>query len=144
MREFHVLLVEDNPAFRSTLRKTLGERFPGIHVQEASDPSQALLKIHALVPDMVFMDINLAGENGIKLTGRIKPGLVDTSIVILSVHDLPEDRDAAYRNGADGFISKASETFMSDVLSKVEAALSRDPTRPIASRTQQFNAFFSS
>ena len=105
-----ILLVEDDSIFRLTLRTLLESRFPGLRLDEARDGEEALVKINACLPDLIFIDIQLPGKNGLEITKRVKdlhPGVV---IIILTGHDLPEYREAAYDRGANHFLSKHSST----------------------------------
>ncbi|MEA2078693.1 MAG: response regulator transcription factor [Pseudomonadota bacterium] len=122
---FSTLLVEDNENFRQLLSDTLLKRFPAIDVEESNDGEDALCKMEYLRPDIIFMDIRLPGENGLELTRKIKQVYEYTVIVILTGHDLPEYRQRAFRNGADCFISKDSDTCMEDILARVEGAMVR-------------------
>ena len=121
---FSMLVVEDSTEFRGELTCLLSQHFPNIRVEEAEDGEVALEKVNLLVPDMVFMDIKLPGDNGITLTKHIKMAFDGVIIVILSSYDMPEYRQAAFRNGADCFITKGSASCMSDVLARVEGTLS--------------------
>lgn len=117
------LLVEDNASFRQLLADTLLTHFPAIDVEEARDGKDALCKVEYQRPDIIFMDIKLPGENGLELTRKIKETYGYIVIVILTGHDLPEYRQQAFRNGADCFISKGSNTCMEDLLARVEGVL---------------------
>ncbi len=115
----YILLVEDDAMFRLTLRKILNSRFPSVHLDEAVNGEEALVKINESLPDLVFMDIKLPGENGLEITRRLKdlfPGVV---VVILTSYDLPEYRHAAYERGANHFLSKHSST-TEEILGLVE------------------------
>ena len=110
MRPFRTLLVEDNAAFRQTLFDILSAQFPSIVIEEAADGKEAFQKIDSVLPNLIFMDIKLPGENGLQLTQRIKakhPGVI---IIMLTSYDLPEYREAAYQYGANYFIVKGSST----------------------------------
>lgn len=118
-----ILLVEDDNIFRLTLRKILESRFPSLLFEEAKDGKEALGMINTSLPDLIFMDIKLPGENGLDLTRRVKalyPGVV---IIILTSHDLPEYRQAAYERGANHFLSKHTST-TEDILELVETITS--------------------
>ena len=80
-------------------------------------------KLGILQPDLVFMDIKLPDANGVGLTKDIKLERAGVVVVILSSYDLPEYRQAAFRAGADCFISKDSPTCMEDILARVNGAL---------------------
>ena len=116
------LLVEDNVAFRESLRETLHSRFPAIGVAEAGDGEEALREIEACVPDLIFMDIKLPGENGLSLTKRIKTAHPDVVVVILTSYDLPEYREAAFQYHANHFIAKTSVS--TKIVEVVESILS--------------------
>jgi DNA-binding NarL/FixJ family response regulator len=116
------LLVEDNVAFRESLKETLHSRFPAMGVMEAGDGEQALQKIEALPPDLVFMDIKLPGENGLSLTKKIKAAYPNVVVVILTSYDLPEYREAAFQYHANYFIAKASVS--TKIVEVVESILS--------------------
>ncbi|HYQ70441.1 MAG TPA: response regulator [Gammaproteobacteria bacterium] len=120
---FSALLVEDNENFRQMLSDVLLLRFSTIDVQVASDGKDALSKIGDLHPDIILMDIHLPGENGLELTRKIKQVHTDIVVVILTGHDLPEYRQRAFRNGADCFIPKSSDTCMEDVMARIEGAM---------------------
>ena len=102
------LIVEDNADFRRTFKEALGKRFPHLVIEEAADGNEAMQKIEAFLPDMLFMDIRLPGESGLELTKRIKENYPGIVVIILTNYDLPEYRNAAYDGGADYFIPKAS------------------------------------
>jgi DNA-binding NarL/FixJ family response regulator len=100
--------VEDNGLFRQTLRESLQKSFPKIAVNEAAEGGEALQKVDGFIPDLVFMDIRLPGENGLELTKKIKATHPDITIFILTDYDTPEYRKAASQCGADRFIHKTS------------------------------------
>ena len=120
---FYILLVEDSIGFRAGLADMLYRHFPAIRVEEAEDGEIALKEICIQSPDLIFMDIKLPGRNGIDLTKHIKVRFTSIVIVILSSYDLPEYRQAAFRNGADCFIAKDSVSCMEDVLARVEGTI---------------------
>jgi DNA-binding NarL/FixJ family response regulator len=80
--------------------------------EEAADGKETLAKIDTFRPAIVFMDIRLPGETGLKLTQKIKELFPAISIVILTSYDFPEYRDAAYQNGADAFLVKGRVTMV--------------------------------
>jgi DNA-binding NarL/FixJ family response regulator len=108
MDKFRVLIVEDNGLFRQALRESLQLSFPWLAVDEATTGVEALRRVKAFSPDLIFMDIRLPGESGLALTDKIKAAYPDIIIFILSNYDAPEYRKAAFRYGADHFIAKDS------------------------------------
>jgi CheY-like chemotaxis protein len=122
---FYALLVEDNAEFRHSLSDILLTYFPLISIDEAGDGIEALSKVEYLRPDIVFMDIQLPGENGLEVTKKIKLVYDYIVIVILTSYDLPEYRQQAFRNGADCFLSKADDSCIEDILARIEGAMDR-------------------
>jgi len=105
---FKTMLIEDNSPFRSVFKEGLKSRFPSMAITEAADSEDALNKIGAVPPDLIFMDIRLPGENGLELTRRIKTDHPEITIIIFTSHNFPEYREAAARYKADYFLSKSS------------------------------------
>ena len=108
MKKFRILIVDDNGPFRQTLRETLQTCFSTIAIDEAADGGEALQKVGAFLPDLIFMDIRLPGENGLELTKKIKATHPNITILILTSYDMPEYREAAFQYGADRFLAKNS------------------------------------
>lgn len=117
-----MLIVDDNALFRESLRDILHVRFPTLSINEAADGDEALAKVEALMPDVVFMDISLPGESGLEVTKKLKSSYPHIVVVVLTNYDLPEYREAAFRNGANYFFSKDAST--QDLLALVERVLS--------------------
>jgi DNA-binding NarL/FixJ family response regulator len=120
---FCTLLVEDSHRFRAATKEMLESNFPSMQLEEAGSGRDALAKLACLQPDLVFMDIKLPDGNGVRLTRNVKSGCAAATVVILSSYDMPEYREAAFRAGADFFISKDSPTCMNEILARVEATL---------------------
>ena len=78
------ILVEDDNGFRQCMKKILSSRYPSIELMEARDGIEAMAKIDLLSPDLIFMDIQLPGKNGLELTRMIKARNANAIIVILS------------------------------------------------------------
>lgn len=120
---FNILLVEDNVTFRRVLKQSLHECFPCMTIAEAVAGEEALRKIDTLLPNLIFMDINLPGENGLELTRKIKATHPETPIIILTSYDVLEYRQAAYESGADSFLVKGSFT-LGELITMVESLIS--------------------
>ena len=112
MKKFRILIVDDNDPFRQLFKKTLRASFPTIAIDEAADGVEALQKVDAFLPDLIFMDIRLPGENGLELTKKIKATHPNITILILTGYDKPEYREAASQYGADRFLVKTSLNHM--------------------------------
>ena len=117
-----ILIVEDNATFRKSLKDLLHTRFPSMEIEEAGDGEKALRKIRAVVPDIIFMDIKLPGENGLQITKKVKAKYPEISIIILTYYDLPEHREAAFQCGANHFLSKCTST--QEIVNLIQSTLS--------------------
>jgi two-component system response regulator NreC len=106
--KFRILIVDDNGPFRQTLKGSLQISFPTVAIDEVADGGEVLQEVDTLVPDLIFMDIKLPRENGLKLTKKIKATHPNIIIFILTSYDIPEYREAAFQSGADRFLAKTS------------------------------------
>ena len=118
-----IILVEDDDNFRLMLKKLLHGQFPLTFIEEAREGMEAMEKIKAFHPDIIFMDIRLPKENGLVLTKKIKELYPQAKVIILTGFDLPEYRQAAVESGASFFASKQTSS-AKDILDFVNIALS--------------------
>ena len=93
-----------------SFKNLLCTRFPSIDVEEAADGKEAFQKIADHVPEIVFMDIKLPGENGLQITKKVKAKYPEIIVIILTYYDSPEHREAAMQCGANHFFSKGAST----------------------------------
>ena len=100
------MLVEHNSSYRELFKDALKDQFPSMDIIEAGDGVEAFQKMDSNLPDLVFMDIHLHGENGLELTRKIKADHPEITVIILTIHDIPEYREAAIRCKADYFFAK--------------------------------------
>jgi DNA-binding NarL/FixJ family response regulator len=117
-----VLLAEDNAAYRRLLCRLLGDRFPFLQITEAADGIDALHQALSRHYDVIFMDIRLPQGNGLDLTRAIKAACTDSMVCVTTGFDLPEYRDAAFRQGADRFLVKGDSTG-DDIVAMVQSLL---------------------
>ena len=101
-----IAIVEDDPTLREDLREFLG-REPGfVFVGACASAEEAMDKIPPLCPDVVLMDINLPGLDGVVCVARLKEKLPQTQFMMLTVY---EDHDRLFRSllaGASGYLLK--------------------------------------
>ena len=120
---FNALLVDDNVSFRQVLSDILCAYFPSVGVEQAGDGAEVLSKVDYLRPNIIFMDIQLPGINGLELTKEIKQVYSDIEIIVLSTNGLPEYRQQAFRNRADCYISKTDDSCLQKILIRVTEAV---------------------
>jgi len=101
-----LLLVDDHPVVREGLRSCLGAH-PGLVVVGEAGSGEAALPLAArLRPDLVLMDINLPGINGLETAVRLRAVAPAAKVLILSVHENREYAAEVARCGARGYVLK--------------------------------------
>jgi len=117
-----ILLVDDHPLVRDGLRARL-ETIPHFEiVAEAGNAEEALLHAAMQKPDLILMDINLAGINGIELTGRFNSLYPEIAILMLSMHDKAEYVTQAIQAGARGYVLKDAPAM--DIITAIDTVMS--------------------
>lgn len=124
-----VLLVDDHTLFREGLAALLSYHDDFDVVGEAHDSATALTQARALEPDLVLMDIDMPGEDGVITTRRLKEALPHVTVVMVTCHDDTERLLEAIKAGAQGYLLKniRSAELVDQLrgLTKGEAAISR-------------------
>jgi len=105
-----ILIVEDSRSYRESLKEALDGKYSNIIVEEAENAREALEKADLSRPDLIFMDIGLPDGSGLELTKKIKAKYPDVRVAVLTSHDGPEYRDAAFLYGASHFFTKGEVT----------------------------------
>jgi len=100
-----ILVVDDNSAARTAIRALLNLNSFQV-CGEAQDGHEALEKVRQLKPDIVLLDINMPGMNGVTTASKIRK-THRTKIVFLTIHKLP-GTVLATRQWSDGFVSKSA------------------------------------
>jgi two-component system nitrate/nitrite response regulator NarL len=119
-----VLIVDDLAPVRAGIRSLLAEHSFRV-CGEATDGKQAIKKTRQLKPDIILMDINLPGMNGVKAAQKLRLILPRTKIVFLSAHNLPGVEHST-RKWADGFVSKAAAaTHLVPLLKRLAAPMAK-------------------
>jgi len=111
MSESHlILVVEDNEANQLLVRAVL--ELEGFSVDIAGSAPEAVERIQASTPDLILMDIQLPGQDGLSLTRQLKddPNTADIPVVALTAHAMRGDREEAMTAGCVGYISKPIDT----------------------------------
>ena len=108
MQTIRVLIVDDDAGFRRRIREFLASEQDILVAGEACDDREAMEKAIEIEPDVVLMDVRMAGMNGLHVTRLIKQRLPKVQVIILSRFDLQEYRDAAQASGASAYVVKRS------------------------------------
>jgi CheY-like chemotaxis protein len=107
-----VLIVEDNQA-NMLLAKAVLER-AGFTTEAAGSAEEAFALLPNLQPDVILMDLQLPGKDGLTFTRELKsdPTLAHIPIIALSAHAMKDDRWRVLTAGCDGYIPKPINTRM--------------------------------
>lgn len=115
-----LMLVDDHEVVRLGMRALL-ERHPSFSVVgEASSEEEAVAMALELTPDLILMDIRLAGGSGIEACQKIKELLPETKVIMLTSFAEDELLFAAIRAGATGYLLK--QIAGGDVVRAIEGA----------------------
>jgi DNA-binding NarL/FixJ family response regulator len=129
MQPWRLLLVDDHALFREGLSSLLSYQDDFTVVGEAEDAESALDQARALEPDIVLMDIELPGEDGVSATQRLKMEMPAVTVVMLTAHDDSQTLFEAIKAGAQGYLVKntRSRELLEQLrgLARGEAAISR-------------------
>lgn len=94
-----ILVVVDQEPFRDAVRAVV-ERLDGFDiVAEAHSGEEAVEAVEAIAPDLVFMDINMGGIDGIEATRRITAAHPEVLVVLMSTYELSDLPPGAQRSG---------------------------------------------
>ena len=105
-----ILVVEDNEANQVLATAVL--ELAGYRVELAASAKEAVERLTTNQPDLILMDVQLPGEDGLGLTRRLKadPKTAMIPIVALTAHAMVGDREVALAAGCVGYIAKPINT----------------------------------
>ena len=101
-----ILLVDDQPLFRGAIAALIAGQDDMVVVGEAENGLIAVERAHALVPDLVVMDIEMPVMDGVEATRLIREQLPAVKVVILTVSESDDHVFDAIRFGAHGYLLK--------------------------------------
>jgi DNA-binding NarL/FixJ family response regulator len=108
-KEVRLVVVDDHALFRRGLVSLLAD-LPEIRVVgEAGDGYEALNVINHLKPDVILMDINMPGMDGIQTVQALREKKSKTPILMLTISDEDNDLIGALMAGANGYLLKNAE-----------------------------------
>jgi DNA-binding response OmpR family regulator len=120
MSKGRVLVVDDEQQLRRAVGRALVAR--GYQVEMATDGEEALTTAPAFQPDLVVLDLNLPGLDGLAVCRQLRDQS-PVPILVLSVRDDDTDKVAALDLGADDYLTKPFS--VEELMARVRALLRR-------------------
>ena len=104
-----VLIIDDHPLFRRGVRQLLAMDDSFEIVGEAAGGQEGIELTRLHDPDLILLDLNMKGINGLETLRTLRDMGCDSRIVMLTVSNAPEDLMTAIRAGADGYVLKDND-----------------------------------
>jgi len=101
-----VMLVDDHPLLRRGLKQLLELSQKASVVAEANNADEALDIFDKVNPDIIVVDLNMRGVDGLSLIEQLRNNNYSNKIVVFSVSDHQKDVTLAFKKGADGYLLK--------------------------------------
>ena len=105
-----VSIVEDNDKLRGTLARVINRADGFRCVSDYANAEDALKDLPQVKPDVVLMDINLPGMNGVECVRQLKQLLPQTQVMMLTVYEDTENIFNALTAGANGYMLKRTSS----------------------------------
>ena len=115
-----IVVIDDHPLFRKGAADLLAMDPSMRMVGEASGGEQGLAVVKQQRPDIVLLDLNMKGMDGLETLKAIKAADLDCRVIMLTVSDSEDYVVASLRAGADGYLLKDMEP--EDLLQRIQAA----------------------
>ena len=120
-----ILIADDDPHIRQLLAFALSKA--GLEVEECSDGESAMQAVAARPPDLLVLDINMPGMNGLEVCRSIR-ATSNLPILFLSSRDDEIDRVLGMEIGADDYVTKPFSP--REVVARIAAIMRRSEARP--------------
>ncbi|MES9923957.1 MAG: two-component system response regulator NarL [Candidatus Thiodiazotropha endolucinida] len=118
---YTVLTIDDHPLFRKGVSDLIDMDDTLELVGEAANGPDGLVVAKQFNPDLILLDINMKGMNGLETLKAIREQEIDSKVLMLTVSDNEEDVLTALRLGADGYLLKDMEP--EDILKSIRKAV---------------------
>ena len=128
----HVLVVDDDEAIRTTLRRNLA--YEGYRVTIAADGDEALRQIRDEAPDLAVLDIMMPRLDGLEVVRRLREADERLPVILLTARDAVPDRVSGLESGADDYLVKPFA--FDELLARIRVRLRRH--EPDAARELRF------
>ncbi|MBJ3815524.1 two-component system response regulator NarL [Shimwellia pseudoproteus] len=104
-----ILLIDDHPMLRAGVKQLISMAPELCVIGEAGNGLQGVELAESLDPDLILLDLNMPGMNGLETLDRLREKPLSGRIVVFSVSNHEEDVVSALKRGADGYLLKDME-----------------------------------
>jgi DNA-binding NarL/FixJ family response regulator len=104
-----VLIADDHPLFRQGIKQILELENDITVVAQAANGDEAVRLTREHKPDVILMDINMPGSNGLQAIKEIKDENINSKIIVLTIHEDREYLIKTIQMGAEGYVLKDAE-----------------------------------
>ena len=108
MKVVRVLVVDDQAPFRRAMTCVVEETTGFEVVGQATTGEESLEVAAGLLPDLVLMDVNLPGIDGLEATRRLRAGASPPVVLLLSTYDEDVAKDFVAESGAVAYVTKSA------------------------------------
>ena len=105
-RHARVLAIDDSPEFLAVIHSFFDAKPNFQLVATAQSGLEAVRLVEELHPDLVLMDLQMAGMNGLEATSAIRSRFPETEVVIVTAYEVPGLRQICCDNGAADLVAK--------------------------------------
>lgn len=149
--QYTILLIDDHPMLRSGVKQLISLEPQLKVIGEASNGQQGIELAEELDPDLILLDLNMPGMNGLETLDQLRTRTLSGRVVVFSVSNHEDDVISVLKRGADGYLLKdmepedllrslhqaaAGQVVISEALTPVLAASLRE-SRPSSERDVQ-------
>lgn len=145
---FKLMITDDEPIERSTLKLIISRSFDNIEViGEASNGREAITKAQELKPDIIIMDIKMPGINGVEAAKTIKASNCHIKIIIVTAYDYYDYVIESMKIGIDDFLLKPVlkedlEASLKNIIHKIEAEVAQQQLEEnVARKLKELSTF---
>ncbi len=115
-----ILLIDDHPMLRTGVKQLISMA-PDIQViGEASNGAQGIELAESLDPDLILLDLNMPGMNGLETLDKLREKSLSGRVVVFSVSNHEEDVVTALKRGADGYLESTVKVHVKHMLKKMK------------------------
>lgn len=110
MEPVKIMITDDHSMIREGLKQLLELDGDILVIEEACNGEDCMAKLQSVIPDVLLLDINMPGMNGLDVLKEIKKREIPVSVLVLTVHNEVEYLLRAVEIGISGYILKDSES----------------------------------